>query len=128
MMILERLPSSEDPSMRIPIINIEIDPRTPEGKALIGSAIRWIVGAGVSVGLYKFADAGDIDKIVAGALAVVALIASLKSSQQGDTKVIDKKADAIMDVVADHVGEAKASTIANDVAVKVIDPDNTKPK
>lgn len=128
MMILERLPSSEDPSMRIPIVNIEIDPRTPEGKALIGSAIRWIVGAGVSVGLYKFADAGDIDKIVAGALAVVALIASLKSSQQGDTKVIDKKADAIMDVVADHVGEAKASTIANDVAVKVIDPDNTKPK
>lgn len=114
--------------MRIPIVNIEIDPRTPEGKALIGSAIRWIVGAGVSVGLYKFADAGDIDKIVAGALAVVALIASLKSSQQGDAKVIDKKADAIMDVVADHVGEAKASTIANDVAVKVIDPDNTKPK
>lgn len=114
--------------MRIPIINIEIDPRTPEGKALIGSAIRWIVGAGVSVGLYKFADAGDIDKIVAAALVVVAMIASLKSSQSGDTKIIEKKADAIMDVVAGHVGDAKASTIANDVEAKVIDPANTKPK
>lgn len=114
--------------MKIPLLNLNIDPRTPEGKALIGSAVRWIVGAGVSVGLYKFADAGDIDKIVAGALAVIALLASLKSSQSGDTKVVEKKADAIMNVVAEHVGDPKASTIANDVEAKVLDPDNTKPK
>ena len=114
--------------MRIPLLNLNIDPTTPEGKALVGSAVRWIVGAGVSVGLYHFADTGQIDKIVAGAVAIVALIASLKSSQQGDAKIIDKKADAIMDVVAEHVGDPKASVIANDVAAKVIDPDNTKPK
>jgi len=114
--------------IRIPLLNLNIDPRTPEGKALIGSAIRWLIGAGISVGLYKFADAGDIDKIVAGVVAFVALIASLKSSQSGDTRIVAQKADAIMDVVADHVGDVKASSIANDVEVKVIDPLAVKPR
>lgn len=79
--------------LKIPILNLNVDPRTPEGKALIGSAIRWVVGAGVSVGLYKFADAGDIDKIVAGALVVVTLLFSLKTSQVSDAKVVEKKAN-----------------------------------
>lgn len=113
--------------MKIPVLNINIDPRTPEGKAALGSLIRAVGSLLVGAGLLKVVDEGQVNAIIAGIGAVLTIGASWSWSQAGDRKLVDTKTDQTIAIVEDHVGPVKAEQIATAVEELKDKPIPTKP-
>lgn len=77
--------------IRIPFININIDPRTPEGKAAVGSVVRFAVAFIVGAGVVKAISQEQVNEYIAFGVAALTFLGSLKSSQSGDAKLVETK-------------------------------------